>query len=266
MWDDTPVGQLGVPFIQKQLGFETPNINRLAAEGINFARMYTEPSCTPSRAACMTGRHPARNGMHSVSFPYEYGRLAESEVTMGNVLSEEGYATAFYGRWHLGDVESSYCTNQGFDEALWMPYNQVPSLYNPIGQMMALSPGVMFPEMYPEMYPDDPYNMDKEWRPKGYVFALKGEKGGPVREWGRAPNHDDYMAREPEMQKRTTGLHREERGGEEALLLRVLAGGDIVPRLPEPRDGQRRLCGRSPDAARCVHRRADGAAQGARHR
>jgi arylsulfatase A-like enzyme len=46
MWDDTPVGQLSVPFIQKQLGFETPNINRLAAEGINFARLYTEPSCT----------------------------------------------------------------------------------------------------------------------------------------------------------------------------------------------------------------------------
>ncbi|MGH3329944.1 MAG: sulfatase-like hydrolase/transferase, partial [Nocardioidaceae bacterium] len=67
MWDDTPVGDVGVPFIQKQRGWETPNINRLAAEGINFTRMYSEPSCTPSRGAVITGRHPIRNGMYNVS-------------------------------------------------------------------------------------------------------------------------------------------------------------------------------------------------------
>ena len=71
MFDDTPVGEVGVPFIQKQRGWETPNINRLAAEGINFTRMYSEPSCPPSRAAVMTGRQPVRNGMYNVGFPYE---------------------------------------------------------------------------------------------------------------------------------------------------------------------------------------------------
>ena len=81
MWDDTAVGEVGIPAIQKLQGFETPNINRLAAEGINFMRMYSEPSCTPSRAAVMTGRHAVRNGMFNVSFPYEYGGLAASEVT-----------------------------------------------------------------------------------------------------------------------------------------------------------------------------------------
>ena len=81
MWDDTAVGEVGIPAIQKVRGFETPNINRLAAEGINFMRMYTEPSCTPSRAAVLTGRHPVRNGMFNVGFPYEYGGLAASEVT-----------------------------------------------------------------------------------------------------------------------------------------------------------------------------------------
>jgi hypothetical protein len=50
LFDDTPVGEVGIPFIQKQRGWETPNINRLAAEGINFTRMYTEPSCTPQPA------------------------------------------------------------------------------------------------------------------------------------------------------------------------------------------------------------------------
>ena len=198
MWDDTPVGEVGLPALQKVRGFETPNINKLAAEGINFMRMYTEPSCTPSRTAVITGRHPVRNGMYNVGFPYEYGGLPPTEVTMGDVLSKAGYATAFYGKSHLGDIESSYLNKRGFDEALWMPYNQVPSLYTPQGQMAALTPAVMIPEMFGK----DPYDIDPGWRPKGYVFALEGVKGGPVREFGVPPNHADYMKIEPECQKR----------------------------------------------------------------
>jgi len=73
MWDDTPFGEVGFPALQKLRGFSTPNINKLATAGINFVRMYTEPSCTPSRAATMTGRHAVRSGMYNVSFPYKYG-------------------------------------------------------------------------------------------------------------------------------------------------------------------------------------------------
>jgi arylsulfatase A-like enzyme len=204
MWDDTAVGEIGIPAIQKVRGFETPNFNRLAAEGINFMRMYTEPSCTPSRAAILTGRHPVRNGMFNVAFPYEYGGLASSELTIAEVLSEAGYATAFYGKAHIGDIEASYMTNHGFDEALWMPYNQVPSLYTPKGQMAALSPGVLFPEMFAK----DPYDIDSGWRPRGYVWALEGTKGGPVREFGHPPNDEDFMKLDPEMQKRTIAFIR----------------------------------------------------------
>jgi hypothetical protein len=204
MWDDTAVGEVGIPALQKVRGFETPNINRLAAEGINFMRMYTEPSCTPSRAAVMTGRHAVRNGMYKVGFPYEYGGLPASEVTMGDVLSKAGYATAFFGKSHLGDIESSYMNKRGFDEALWTPYNQVPSLYNPQGQLAVLSPAVL----YPKMFGKDPYDIDPGWRPTGYVFALEGMKGGPVREFGRAPNHDDYMKIDEESQKRTMAFIR----------------------------------------------------------
>ena len=204
MFDDTPVGEIGVPFIQKQRGWETPNMNRLAAEGINFTRMYSEPSCTPTRAAVLTGRQAIRNGMYNVGFPYEYGGLAASEVTIASVLSKAGYATAFYGKWHLGDIEASYATKHGFDEALWMPYNQVASLFTPQGQAGVLSPGVMLPQMFPT----DPYDMDKGWRPYGYVFALEGTKGGPVREFGKAPNHDDYLKLEGEFEKRTLAFIR----------------------------------------------------------
>jgi arylsulfatase len=187
MWDDTPVGEVGIPEIQKIRGWETPNINRLAAEGINFMRMYTEPSCTPSRAAVLTGRHAVRNGMYNVGFPYEYGGLADEEVTMAEVLSEAGYTTAFFGKSHLGDIEESYMTNQGFDEAVWTPYNQVPSLYTPGIEMAGVISG-----MYPDKMPEDPYDMDKDWAPQGYVWALEGKKGGPVRELGVPPDMADY--------------------------------------------------------------------------
>ena len=198
MWDDTPVGEIGIPEIQKMRGFETPNMNQFREDGAFFTRMYTEPSCTPSRAAAMTGRHARRNGMYNVGFPYEYGGLAAEEVTMAEVLSESGYATAFYGKSHLGDVESSYLNRQGFDEAFWTPYNQVPSLFVPRGQLAALESSVM----YPEMYPEDMYDMDPDWRPTGYVWVLEGEKGGPVREWGTPPNEADYYEMDRESERR----------------------------------------------------------------
>lgn len=201
MWDDTGVGEVGIPQIQKMRGWETPNINQFGAEGIFFTRMYTEPSCTPSRAAAMTGRHAVRNGMYNVGFPYEYGGIAAEEVTMAEVLSEAGYATAFYGKSHLGDVESSYLNKQGYDEALWTPYNQVPSLFTPELEQA----GVIIPTtLRPELFPKDPYDIDKGWRPKGFVWALEGKKGGPVREWGKPPNLPDYIALDGECEKRAS--------------------------------------------------------------
>ncbi|NOR55994.1 MAG: sulfatase-like hydrolase/transferase [Sulfurovum sp.] len=199
MWDDTAVGEIGVAQIQASRGFKTPNINKFAQEGQYYSRMYTEPSCTPTRAAFQTGRLAVRSGMYNVSFPLEYGGMSEKETTIAEVLSDVGYATAFYGKGHLGDIEESYMTNMGYDEALWSPYNQVPSMYVPRGDL-----GPMFPtSVMPELYPDDPYDIDKGWRPNGYVWALEGTKGGAVKEWGTPPNEDDYYKLEAEMQKRT---------------------------------------------------------------
>lgn len=204
MWDDTAVGEIGIPQIQAVRGFKTPNMNKFAQEGQYYSRMYTEPSCTPTRAAFQTGRHAVRSGMYTVSFPYEYGGMSEKETTIAEVLSEVGYATAFYGKGHLGDIEESYMTNMGYDEALWAPYNQVPSLYVPRGDL-----GPMLPtSVMPELYPNDPYDMDPDWRPNGYVWALEGTKGGAIKEWGTPPNEDDYYAMEAECQKRTIDFIR----------------------------------------------------------
>ena len=133
LWDDTAFGAVGFPALQKNFGYETPNLNKMAEEGVNFLRMYSEPSCTPTRAAFLTGRHPVRHGMGVVGMPHEFSGLRAEEVTIAEVLSNAGYATGFFGKGHLGDIEESYLHNQGFDEALFTPMNQITSLYSPQG-------------------------------------------------------------------------------------------------------------------------------------
>ena len=108
----------------------------------------------------------------------------------------------------MGDVESSYLNKQGFDEALWTPYNQVPSLYIP----QLEKAGVIVPTtLRPELFPEDPYDIDKGWRPKGFVWALEGTKDGPVREWGTPPDLGDYIALDGECEKRASAFMRRSR-------------------------------------------------------
>ena len=151
LWDDTAFGAAGFPALQKNFGYGTPNMNKMAMEGINFTRMYTETSCTPTRAAFLTGRLPVRHGMGVVGMPHEFSGLRAEEVTIAEVLSEAGYATAFFGKGHLGDIEESYLHNQGFDEALFTPMNQITSLYNPKGNAANAVLG-----LFPDIYPPDP--------------------------------------------------------------------------------------------------------------
>lgn len=215
MWDDTAVGEIGVAQNQAARGFKTPNMNKFGQEGQYYARMYTEPSCTPSRAALQTGRHAVRSGMYNVSFPLEYGGMSETETTIAEVLSDAGYATGFFGKGHLGDIEESYMTNMGYDEALWSPYNQVPSMYVARGDL-----GPMFPtSVMPELYPNDPYDIDPGWRPNGYVWALEGTKGGATREWGTPPNEDDYYALEGEMMNRTLAFIKKSAAAEKPFFV-----------------------------------------------
>jgi len=108
---------VGIPAIQKVRGLQTPNLNRMANQGILFTRMYTEVGCTPSRAACITGRYAIRSGMYNIGMLRESHGMRSGEVTLAEVLSKAGYATAFHGKWHLGDIEESYPHKQGFDEA-----------------------------------------------------------------------------------------------------------------------------------------------------
>ncbi len=202
LWDDMAFGDAGIPALNKVRGFDTPNCNRMAKEGILFARMYTEPSCTPTRAAALTGRHPVRNGMLVPGFPVEYAGLRGDEVTIAEVLSSADYATGFFGKGHQGDVEESYMHNQGFDEALFTPYNQVLSLWNPIGEGANAVLGLL-----PERLAKDPYQLDGHFLPRGWVMAIEGRKGEPGREWGTT-SHEDYLKFDPECEKRTIAFIR----------------------------------------------------------
>jgi len=203
MWDDTSFGDVGIPAINKIRGFETPNLNRMSDEGMLFTRMYTEVGCTPSRAAVLTGRLAIRSGMYVIGFPIEYSGMSGDEVTTAEVLSEAGYATAFYGKAHLGDIEQSYMHNQGFDEVLFAVYNQVFSLWNEVGEAANAVLGLKL-----EMLPPDPYRLDNTFIPKGgYVGYIEGEKGQPGREW-RGIGKADYDAFDPETKVRAMDFIR----------------------------------------------------------
>ena len=113
--DDTGYGDLGPYGGGEGRGMPTPNIDRLAAEGMTFFSFYAQPSCTPGRAAMITGRIPNRSGMTTVAFQGQGGGLPKAEWTLGSVLKTAGYKTYFTGKWHLGEADYALPNAQGYD-------------------------------------------------------------------------------------------------------------------------------------------------------
>ncbi len=114
--DDTGYGDLGPYGGGEGRGMPTPNIDRMAAEGMTFFSFYAQPSCTPGRAAILTGRIPNRSGMTTVAFQGQGGGLPAAEWTLGSVLKKAGYNTYFTGKWHLGEADYALPNAQGYDE------------------------------------------------------------------------------------------------------------------------------------------------------
>ena len=119
-WGD--IGPFGHPTIN------TPNLDRMAAEGQKWTQFYVAASvCTPSRAGILTGRLPVRSGMASdarrVLFPDSSGGLPHSEMTIAEVLKQKDYATAAVGKWHLGHLPEWLPMQQGFDSYFGIPYS-----------------------------------------------------------------------------------------------------------------------------------------------
>jgi arylsulfatase A len=102
----------------------TPNIDRLASEGMKFTEFYSaSPVCSPSRAALMTGRIPQRMGINGVFFPRSYTGMPVQEITIARLLKERGYTTGVVGKWHLGHRREFLPLQRGFDEYFGIPYS-----------------------------------------------------------------------------------------------------------------------------------------------
>ena len=119
--DNLGFGDLGVYGGGELRGAPTPRIDQLAAESLRLTQFLVETGCTPSRAALMTGRYSIRSGLSLVAVAGSPISLPAMEITMAEMLRDAGYATAMFGKWHLGDQPYSLPQNKGFDEFYGIP-------------------------------------------------------------------------------------------------------------------------------------------------
>ena len=119
--DDLGYGDLGC-FGNREI--RTPNIDRIAEEGMKFPEFYSaSPVCSPSRAALLTGRIPQRMGINKVFVPSSYTGMPVEEITTADLLKSKGYATGIVGKWHLGHRHEFLPLQRGFDEYFGIPYS-----------------------------------------------------------------------------------------------------------------------------------------------
>ena len=119
--DDLGYGDVGV-FGAK--GFKTPNLDRMAAEGCKFTNFHVpQPVCSASRAGLLTGCYPNRIGIHGALGPGAEHGLADTEMTLAQLVKQKDYATGMAGKWHLGRAPQFLPTHHGFDEYFGLPYS-----------------------------------------------------------------------------------------------------------------------------------------------
>lgn len=115
--DDVGFGEIGMDELSVTRGYKTPQLSAFAKEGLSLQRMYSEPSCTPTRVAMMTGRYPTRTGLTEAKTTLSGEGLSGEEVTIAEVLRDAGYNTSHVGKWHMGEIAQAFASNQGFMHA-----------------------------------------------------------------------------------------------------------------------------------------------------
>lgn len=180
--DDVGFGDLGIPELNAVRGYSTANINAFSDEAMRMARMYTEPSCTPTRVAMMTGRLPVRMGMGDTTVDISGFGLPADEVTLAEILSDSGYATAHVGKWHMGDIPEAWPHNQGFDTAAFPVHQQ--------GQLTIFQDDAIKEQVSVGISDfEDRFTLDEFFRPdaSAMVTGLEAVRGGLAREVDMAP-------------------------------------------------------------------------------
>jgi arylsulfatase A-like enzyme len=130
--DNLGYGDLGSYGGGDTRGMPTPRLDQLASQGVRFTQFLVEASCTPSRAALMTGRYSIRSGLSLILVVGTTNTLSAKEVTLARVLKDGGYDTAMFGKWHLGTEAQSQPQNQGFDEFYGILNSSDDSLHVPM--------------------------------------------------------------------------------------------------------------------------------------
>src|SRR5512134_262172 len=160
IWGDD-IGQTNLScYSNGVMGYRTPNIDRIAAEGALFTDYYGEQSCTAGRAAFITGQNPYRTGLTKVGLPGAPLGLQAEDPTIATALKAQGYATGQFGKNHLGDRDEHLPTMHGFDEFFGNLYH-------------------LNAEEEPENedYPKDPRFKEK-FGPRGVLRCKADGKGG----------------------------------------------------------------------------------------
>lgn len=145
--DDEGYGDVGV---YGATGFETPNLDQMAAEGMRFTNFYSaQPVCSASRAGLLTGCYPNRIGFFGALFPWDTTGINTEEWTIAEMFKDKGYATACFGKWHLGWQKEFLPLQHGFDEYTGVPYsNDMWPRSNVTGE---LTPDNKWSTRYPEL-------------------------------------------------------------------------------------------------------------------
>ena len=142
--DNFGYGEIGVYGGGVLRGAPTPNIDSIAEEGFQLTNFNVEAECTPSRSALMTGRYGIRTRIQPDGPPRDiWHGITRWEITLAEMLSDAGYATGMFGKWHLGNTEGRYPTDQGFDEWYGIP-NSSDQAFWPDSDSFQKDAGVKF--------------------------------------------------------------------------------------------------------------------------
>ena len=188
------------------MGYKTPNIDRLAKEGMMFLDSYGEQSCTAGRSSFITGQSVYRTGLSKVGFPGAPVGMSDKLLTIAAALKNQGYATGQFGKNHLGDLNSMLPTNHGFDEFFGNLYH-LNAEEEP--EMKDYFPAKDFPKMKDMIGPrgvmhswatdvDDP-TVQPRW---GKVGKQKIEDTGPLTKKRMETCDDDFVAAAKDFMKR----------------------------------------------------------------
>jgi arylsulfatase len=152
------------------MGYKTPNIDSIAADGAMFTDWYGQQSCTAGRAAFVTGQSPFRTGLLKVGLPGAKEGLSEKDPTIAGLLKNHGYMTAQYGKNHLGDLDEHLPTNHGFDEFFGNLYH-LNAEEEPENADYPKNPEFAEPRVCQEIWSSRRYQVERRWQYRRYRTA-----------------------------------------------------------------------------------------------